>query len=57
MALKKITREEANLTTWLLGQISLLEQQSGKKVTALDLAYEGQSGGTGINLQFEAAEA
>ncbi|WP_171194810.1 hypothetical protein [Acinetobacter sp. A47] len=57
MALKKITREEANLTTWLLGQISLLEQQSGKKVTALDLSYEGQSGGTGINLQFEATEA
>lgn len=52
MTLKTITREEANLTTWLLSQVALLEQ-NGKKVATLELVYDGINGGTGINLAFE----
>ena len=54
MALKTVTREEANLTNWLLSQIAMLEQQTGKKITTLELAYDGTTGESGINLVLEA---
>lgn len=57
MALKTITREEGNLTTWLQNQIALLEQQSGKKISILELKYESSGVGTEINLQFETIES
>jgi len=53
MNMKTITREEANLTTWLLGQVNLVESQTGRKVEALELTYDGATGGTGINLVLE----
>lgn len=49
--MKVITRQEANLTTWLLSQISLLEQQSGKQVQSLDLAY-APDGNVSVDLVF-----
>ncbi|EMB2321423.1 hypothetical protein ACN1NW_000380 [Acinetobacter baumannii] len=51
--MKTITREEANLTTWLLGQVNLVESQTGRKVQTLELTYDGTTGGTGINLVLE----
>ncbi|MBF6813639.1 hypothetical protein HN283_14015 [Acinetobacter baumannii] len=51
--MKTITREEANLTTWLLGQVGLVESQTGRKVEKLELTYDGITGENGINLILE----
>ncbi|EHU1449490.1 hypothetical protein A1Z81_RS09810 [Acinetobacter baumannii] len=51
--MKTITREEANLTTWLLGQVSLVESQTGRKVEKLELTYDAVTGENGINLILE----
>ncbi|WP_268260533.1 hypothetical protein [Acinetobacter baumannii] len=40
MALKQITKDEANLLNVLLGQVNLLEGQNGKPVENLTLIYD-----------------
>ena len=52
MTLKMVTPEEANLITWMLSQVQLLESRTGKKISTLELAYDGETGGTGIDLQY-----
>ncbi|WP_151708793.1 hypothetical protein [Acinetobacter brisouii] len=49
--MKVITRQEANLTTWLLSQVSLLESQTGKSIQSLELTYSPE-GGVGVDLVF-----
>lgn len=49
--MKLVSKEEANLITWLGGQVSLIESTTGKKVEKLELAYAAE--GTGVNLEFK----
>ena len=49
--MKLVSKEEANLITWLTGQVSLIESTTGKKVEKLELAYTTE--GTGVNLEFK----
>lgn len=52
--MKLISKEEANLITWLNGQVGLIESTSGKKVEKLELIYTTE--GTGVNLEFKAEQ-
>ncbi|MFX6134386.1 hypothetical protein ABTF13_20275, partial [Acinetobacter baumannii] len=45
MALKQITKDEANLLNVLLGQVNLLEGQNGKPVENLTLIYDRKTPG------------
>ncbi|HHB0842113.1 TPA: hypothetical protein ACOQXB_003272 [Acinetobacter baumannii] len=45
MALKQITKDEANLLNVLLGQVNLLEGQNGKPVENLTLIYDRKAPG------------
>lgn len=49
--MKVITRQEADLTTWLLSQVSLLESRTGKQIQHLELAYS-PTDGVGVELTF-----
>lgn len=40
MSTKTISMQEANLISWFNGQISVLEQQSGKRVDKLMLSVD-----------------
>ncbi|EPK7577892.1 hypothetical protein LJ613_001174, partial [Acinetobacter baumannii] len=48
MALKQITKDEANLLNVLLGQVNLLEGQNGKPVENLTLIYDRKTPGLAL---------
>lgn len=48
MAIKRITREEANLTSWCLSQVQNVEITTGKTVQSLKLEYV--DGSVGVEL-------
>lgn len=53
MAIKQITKDEADLLNVLLGQVSLKENQNGKPIEVLTLSYvRAKPGLTGVELVF-----
>ncbi|WP_354734655.1 hypothetical protein [Acinetobacter nosocomialis] len=53
MAIKQITKDEADLLNVLLGQVSLKENQNGKPIEVLTLSYvRAKPGMTGVELVF-----
>lgn len=54
MGAKTISLAEANLITWFNGQVSMIENQSGKKVKKLSLSIDRVADdGIQIELLFE----
>ncbi len=49
--MKLVSKEEANLITWLNGQVSLIESTTGKKVEKLELSSTSE--GTGVTLEYK----
>ncbi len=54
MAIKQITKDEADLLNVLLGQVSLKESQNGKPIEVLTLSYvRSDPSMTGVELVFK----
>lgn len=55
MAIVTVTRQESNLTNWMLSEVALVESQSGRKISALTLVYNVDGDGNsvvGVDLKY-----
>ncbi len=46
-----VSKDEANLISWFVGQVNLIESINGKKISKLELTYDS-AGETGVSLEY-----